>query len=53
MTITLREVKKSVLANGGTYSKFNGYLNGQQAWKVNGVLYTRESLIEAFINNAL
>lgn len=46
--LSLREVKRHVEANGGTYKKAHCYVNGQEAWEVNGKLYTRDMLAEAF-----
>lgn len=47
-TVGIREIKKSVLASGGTFEKENFYLNGNDAYRVNGKLYTKYELIEAY-----
>lgn len=44
----IREIKKSVLADGGTFEKENMRLNGNDAYRVNGKLYTKYELIEAY-----
>lgn len=45
---TLTEIRKSVEAAGGEYKKLNHYLNGNECWEVNGKIYTKPQLIEAF-----
>ncbi|MGB2063544.1 MAG: hypothetical protein ACPHUL_00215 [Marinomonas gallaica] len=48
MNITLTEIRKAVLASGGTYKKVDDHLNGKPAWVVNGKCYTLEGLRMAF-----
>lgn len=45
---TLTEIKKAVKANNGTYSKLKMTLNGNDAYEVNKVTYTKPQLIEAY-----
>lgn len=45
---TLTEIKKSVRASNGTYIKCCFKLNGNDAYEVNGVTYTKSQLIEAY-----
>lgn len=47
--VTLTQVKKSVLAVGGTYKKCHFKVNGKDAYEVNGKIYTKHNLICAFI----
>ena len=49
----LREIKKDVISNGGDYEKESFKLNGQDAYRVNGKLFTKAQLIEAFKMGAL
>ncbi len=44
----LREIKKDVISKGGDYKKESFRLNGQDSYRVNGKLYTKSNLIEAF-----
>lgn len=45
---TLTQIRKSVEAAGGTYKKFKFYLTGNDAYRVNGKVYTKQQMIEAF-----
>ncbi len=49
----LREIKKDVISKGGDYKKESFRLNGQDSYRVNGKLYTKSNLIEAFKMGAL
>ena len=49
----LREIKKDVLSKGGEFYKERLYLNGNDAYRVNGKLYTKPQLIEAYKMGAL
>ncbi len=49
----LREIKKDVISRGGDYKKESFRLNGQDSYRVNGKLYTKNNLIEAFKMGAL
>lgn len=51
--VTLTQIKKEVIANGGTYKKCKFYLNGNDAYEVNGKLYTKQQMIEAYKYGAL
>ena len=46
--VTLTQIRKSVEAAGGTYRKCKFYLNGNAAYEVNGKIYTKHEMIEAF-----
>lgn len=46
--VTLTEIKKSVIAAGGTYKKLKFSLNGNDAYEVNGSVYTKPQLLEAY-----
>lgn len=46
--IKINEVKKSVLKNGGTFLKCGFYINGQDAYSVNGHTMTKGQMIERF-----
>lgn len=48
MKTGIREIKKSVTNSGGTFVKEKFYLNGNDAYRVNGKLYTKYELIEAY-----
>lgn len=50
---TLTEIKKKVKAEGGTYYKLDFLFNGKDAYRVNGVLFTKNGLIEAAHNSEL
>lgn len=50
---TLTQIKKSVKADGGTYEKAKSYLNGQDAYWVNGNLMTKSDMIERFMMGTL
>ena len=45
---TLTEIKKAVIAAGGTYKKEKFYLNCNHAYTVNGETMTFTQLIERF-----
>ena len=45
---TLTEIKKSVIAAGGTYKKEKFYLNSNDAYTVNGSTMTKPQMIERF-----
>jgi hypothetical protein len=51
--VTLTQIRKSVEAAGGTYNKLKMYLNGQDAYEVNGVTMTKADMIERFNEGAL
>ena len=46
--VTLTQIRKSVEAAGGTYKKCKFYLNGNDAYEVNGKTYTKTQMIEAY-----
>lgn len=46
--VTLTEVKKFVLANGGQYKKCKIYINGNDAYEVNGLIMTKREMIERY-----
>jgi len=50
---TLTEIRKDVQAAGGTYEKCRFYLNGHDAYKVNGKIYTKNEMIEAHMRGDL
>ena len=45
----LIQIRKSVKAAGGTYKKCKFTLNGNSAYEVNGKLYTKQQLIDAYL----
>ncbi len=45
---TITEIKKHVIGNGGQFYKTTYYLNGNDAYCVNGRDYTKPRLIEAY-----
>lgn len=45
---TLTEIKKSVVAAGGTYKKADFYINGHDAYTVNGKSMTKGEMIERY-----
>lgn len=47
--VTLTEIRKSVEAAGGTYTKREFKLNGNDAYRVNGNVYTKQQMIDAYI----
>lgn len=47
--LTLTLIRKTVIANGGTYKKAKCYLNGQDAYYVNNVLMTKGQMVERFM----
>jgi hypothetical protein len=50
---TLTDIRKSVEAAGGTYTKCKYTLNGNDAYEVNGKIYTKQQLIDAHLAGAL
>ncbi len=46
--VTLTQIRKSVEAAGGTYKKCRFTLNDNPAYEVNGKLYTKQQLIDAY-----
>ena len=50
---TLTQIRKEVQAAGGEYKKENFYLNGQDAYSVNGQTMTRVEMIERHMRGAL
>ena len=50
---TLTQIRKSVEASGGEYRKLKMYLNGQDAYEVNGTTMTKADMIERFKRGAL
>lgn len=46
--VTLTQIRKSVEEAGGTYKKCKFQLNGNDAYKVNGKVYTKQQMIEAY-----
>ena len=47
-SVTLTQIKKEVVANGGEYKNEKVYLNGQEAYTVNGKTMTKPAMIEAY-----
>ena len=47
-SVTLTQIRKSVEASGGTYKKLAITLNGNDAYEVNGNVYTKQQMVEAF-----
>jgi hypothetical protein len=45
---TLTEIRKDVEAKGGTYKKLKAALCGQDAYQINGSIYSRAQLIEHY-----
>ena len=45
---TLTQIRKSVEAAGGTYKKLAITLNGNDAYEVNGNVYTMQQMIDAY-----
>lgn len=45
---TLTEIRKAVEAKGGEYRKLKMYLNGNEAYEVNGVKMTKHEMIERY-----
>jgi len=45
---TLTQIRHHVEASGGTYKKLKMYLNGNDAYEVNGVTMTTAEMIERF-----
>ena len=52
-TPTLTQIRKSVEASGREYRKLKMYLNGQDAYEVNGVTMTKAEMIDRFQMGAL
>lgn len=52
-TVTLTMIRKTVIANGGTYKKAKCYLNGQDAYYVNDVLMTKGQMVDRFMMGEL
>jgi len=52
-TPTLTQIRHHVEASGGTYKKLKMYLNGNDAYEVNGVTMTKADMIERFNGGAL
>lgn len=50
---TLTEIRKSVEAAGGTYTKRKHTLNGNDAYEVNGKVYTKQQLMDAYLAGTL
>ena len=50
---TLTEIKKSVVANGGTYEKCDFKLNYNDAYKVNGSIITKSEMTERYLRGEL
>ena len=46
--VTLTQIRKSVEAAGGTYKKCAFTLNGNDAYRVNGKVYTKQQLVDAY-----
>lgn len=52
-TVTLTQIRRSVEAAGGTYKKCKFYLNGNDAYEVNGKVYTKQQMIDAYLRGDL
>ncbi len=46
--VTLTQIRKSVEVAGGTYKKCGFTLNGNDAYEVNGNIYTKQQMIDAY-----
>jgi len=46
--VTLTQIRKSVEAASGTYKKCSFTLNGNDAYEVNGKVYTKQQLVDAY-----
>lgn len=46
--VTLTQIRESVEAAGGTYKKCGFTLNGNDAYEVNGNVYTKQQLVDAY-----
>lgn len=46
--VTLTQIRKYIQAAGGTYKKCKFYLNGNDAYEVNGKVYTKQQMIDAY-----
>lgn len=46
--VTLNQIRKTVEAAGSTYKKLAITLNGNDAYEVNGNVYTKQQMIEAY-----
>lgn len=46
--VTITQIRKSVKAAGGTYRKCAFTLNGNDAYEVNGNIYTKQQMIDAY-----
>ncbi len=47
--VTLTQIRKSVEVAGGTYAKCGFTLNGNDAYEVNGNVYTKHQMIDAYL----
>lgn len=45
---TLTQIRKDVESKGGTYEKCKFYLNGNDAYRVNGEVMTKNDMIVRF-----
>ena len=50
---TLTEIRKDVESKGGTYEKCKFYLNGNDAYRVNGELMTKDAMLERYMMGEL
>ena len=46
--VTLTQIRKSVEAAGGTYKKCSFMVNGNNAYEVNGNVYTKQQMVDAY-----
>lgn len=46
--VTLTQIRKSVEEAGGTYKKLAITLNGNDAYEVNGNIYTKQQMVDAY-----
>jgi len=53
MKTSLTEIKKTVLSKGGDYSKLKIKLNGNDAYNVDGKIYTKSQMINAYNEGSL
>lgn len=47
----LTEIRKSVEEAGGTFKKCKFTINGNDAYEVNGNVYTKQQLVDAYLFN--
>ncbi len=51
--VTLTQIRKSVESSGGNFKNCKFYLNGNDAYEVNGKVYTKKELIDVYLAGGL